>query len=406
MNWLYRYLRFGCAKPYPTTKFDYHETEEKFFNIKLTYLDLLDRLTSRIEHFKDGIFQLSGGFDSSLIASYFYLRGDMNTMCMEHEDSTDVEYSKKAADFFHSEHQIINERQLLDKMDFKQTILDINKLHSYPRAFKNDSGLYAFVKWAKENYNCIIGGEGLEFQMLGYDNIHSNLLNLAIARGEYDIPRARFHLNNRECMSPQNSKVDIGDVLKFRRTKPRLENLVTWWSSNFDDWDIYKMGVKKDPLPEFQSVNEALYFLYKWYGEQYLFDRREDYLQGFEWHTPFLDDTFVNYTFTVPMELKNCMGHHKFVLYETMHDRLPMEIIQRPKSGLMTDFDYYRDNYESILELVAEFLDSKSMKIYNHLDYDAVQGHIDYFDFIKVWSLLNLSIWMETHETDNPEFSN
>jgi len=65
---------------------------------------------------------------------------------------------------------------------------------------------------------------------------------------------------------------------------------------------------------------------------------------------------------------------------------------------LNTSLSYFESHEDDITELVAEYLLDKSMKIYNHIDYDELQSVM--MNFNKTWMLLNLSIWME-HNASN-----
>ena len=174
-----QYLRYGCANAYPTV-----ETTRPLladpFHIKRTLFDKIDAAISKVSP-ENTVFQLSGGFDSSVVVSYFE---GAKTFCTGSADSFDKGYSQRVADIFHTDHVWMSHDELLSRIDFKEAIIEMAKINRHPRCYRNDFGLYAFLKYVKDHADNVVSGKGIEFQMLGYYSLYNRIIEQAIGIGE------------------------------------------------------------------------------------------------------------------------------------------------------------------------------------------------------------------------------
>lgn len=394
---LSRYLRYGCSERFPyvdnseITDLTYHEIKDQLNALITEAIRKINPLNT--------VFQLSGGFDSSVVVSHF--KG-VDTFCTGDENSLDRTYSAKVSKEFGTNHTWMSHKSLLNEIDFKKTVIEMASINRHPRCFKNDFGLFAFLKYIKEHADRVVGGKGIEFQMLGYCTIYNRILEHAIGTGEYSVGKAESYLLKRTVNSTKDMMLfNVQNVLESYRNPTHYSlNHVDWWTGTFDMKDVERLTYTKQKDHSFDNLTEIIDFIFEWFGREYIDNRLEDYGKyfGVECVNPYMDDAVVNFIKTIPVEMKKCMNHHKYIFYEAMAHKVPGYIVERPKEGLNTSLSYFESHEGDIAELVVEYLLDKSMKIYNHIDYDELKSVM--MNFNKTWMLLNLSIWME-HNASN-----
>jgi asparagine synthetase B (glutamine-hydrolysing) len=382
-----QYLRYGCSNEFPQTNLP-KVTDLDYDEIISTFNDLIDNSMPDIN---DAVLQLSGGFDSSIVASYY---NNIKSFCTGPEDSPDRIYSEKVSKEFDTRHTWMSHKELLSRIDFKETIVEMAKINRYPRCFKNDFGLFAFLKYIKEYTNDVISGKGIEFQLLGYHTIYNGIIERSIGTREYSIDRANQYLNQKSVDSPKDAALfDIRNIISSSKNKEDYSlDLVNFWTGVFSRREVEKLTGNKQSDPTFSTVREAIDFIFEWFGREYVDKRLEDYGNyfGVNCITPYINEDVIKFVKTIPIELKKCLNHHKYIFYQAMGHRLPNYIIERSKEGLNTSLDYFNSHMEDIHILVEEYLTDKTMKIHNYIDFNQAD-----LDFDQLWSLLNLSIWIE-----------
>lgn len=394
-----RYLRYGISNEFPNNIYD-SNVETDFHEVKENLKEKVGRAILK-HHPKKSLFQLSGGFDSSIVASYFYLR-NIDTFCTGEETAKDRVISEKISDEFKTNHTWISHKELLNRINFKEAMIDMAEINRYPRCFKNDFGLYAFLKYARDNdYENIMSGKGIEFQMLGYHTIYNKIVEHAIGSGEYSIGMAKKYLGYKEFNSPMDSNLlDIKNIINshYHRTKYNLD-FVNWWSGGFSKEEVERLTGESQEDMEFNTADEIIDFIFEWFGREYVEKRTEDYGNyfGVNCINPYMNEELVDYIKRIPMEMKKSMNYHKYVFYQAIGNRVPSYIIEREKEGLNTSLIYFMDHSKEISELIDEYLKDTQRKIWNYID--RKQLVIDNLDLIRMMSLLNLSIWMEHNDT-------
>jgi asparagine synthetase B (glutamine-hydrolysing) len=291
----------------------------------------------------------------------------------------------------------MNHEHLLAKIDFKKAIIDMAKINRHPRCFKNDFGLFAFLDHIKYHTEMVISGKGIEFQLMGYYTIYKRIMETAIGVGDYSIGKAQQYLALKEVDCPNDIEwIAVQNVINAYKTQPNYTlDMVNWWIGTFNKYEIEKLTGNKQVDLIFDNISDIVHFIFEWFGREYVDNRLEDYGRAFgvECVTPYIDENVVNFIKTLPIELRKAINHHKFIFYEAMAHRVPEYVVQRPKEGLNTSQSYFDSHEGDVAELVVDYLLDRSMKIYDHIDYDELQTMTMNFD--KTWLLLNLSIWME-----------
>jgi len=398
------YITYGCSKEFPPikkiqkSKLSFNEAKEELLKITNTVIE------DTISNPSNTIFQCSGGFDSSIIISKF---NNISTFSTCKSSTDDYKYSKMTSNFFKTNHQYVSEEELIKNIDIESSLIEMNKIHSMPRSYINDLGLYSFVKRIKEQTNIIAGGEGVELMYLGYSNMYMNPLYSAIWFKEYDLEKANIYASNKKIL---HSKISIDPVklLKVRKERGFEEKnyfgLADWWATSFTDREINNLGMSTLSQPEFKFF-DYINYLFKWYGEELYFDRRLEYANHFnlKWIAPFLDKRFIDFSLSLPIEMRNCCGQIKYIMYESLGHMIPRFIIDRPKEGLVLSFDFYLSRKDEILKITNKYLNTPNSEICNYLEFSEIFKIINKFktqfdfDYLrKVWMLLNLELWLLT----------
>jgi asparagine synthetase B (glutamine-hydrolysing) len=403
-----RYLTYGCSKEFPPID-TIKKTDMSFQDCKEALLSITNEvIESGIVDPQNTIFQCSGGFDSSVIISKF--KG-IKTFCTCDESMSDYKYSSMASEHFGTRHQFISEDDITEGANIERCLLDMNKIHSNPRGYINDLGLYLFVKRIKEQTDIITGGEGIELMYLGYSNMFMNPIHASVWFKDYDMEKANGYAMERKILGSPLS-IDPLKLLKVRKHKgfesQNYFNLMEWWSTGFSAEDIRQLGFDaiQPPNPRlFDYVN----YVFRWYGEEFYFDRRLEYANhfGLKWVSPFLDKRFIDFSLSLPIEMRNCCGQIKYIMYESLGHMLPRFIIDRPKEGLVLSFKFYLKRRDEIYDLMSKYLDRPESMIYEYLNRDMVERVLSrfrvQFDFNhlrKVWMLINLEMWLTLRKCD------
>ena len=196
--------------------------------------------------------------------------------------------------------------------------------------------------------------------------------------------------------------------MNFKQSSvPYTLDLVKWWPSTFTKEQVVELMGNEMDEPQFNSVYEITNFITDWFGLEYVNHRIDDAFNhfGVKSHSPYIDPSVMDFVKTIPIEMKKCLSHHKYVFYQAMAHRVPEFVVTRPKEGLNTPPTYFLENEAAILELIGIYLRFDNLKIFNYLDFDVVQRYLkdikQRFEekFRVAWTLINLSVWLEEHDT-------
>jgi len=388
-----KYLRFGFIQPYPNIKYDkviYHNKDEIIENLNI----ILNNVMYKLNISDSSIFQSSGGFDSTLVLSYFK---NVKTICSGPNNSPDIKNSILLSKILKNKHFIILENDLISS-NIKDMLIDIHSnINKVPRGHINDIQKYSFLKFINNKFNVVIGGEGIELQYLGYFDIYKNIIEASIAYSDYNSKLAFSYINNKDYYK---SNINFKNVLFYKKHKKiNYLDIVNWWTTKFTQDDIKKLlSIELDRLPNL-NLHDSIKWIFDFFGKEYYFDRLDDFSNHFnvKWITPLLDKSFIDYSLSIPVESRYCVPFTKYILYESFRHRMPSFVLKRKKHGLNVSSEFFNKKKNDIDLLIKEFLYDKSMKIYSYMDYNESIKQIE-SGFQKMWLLLNLSIWMEINE--------
>ncbi len=125
---------------------------------------------------------------------------------------------------------------------------------------------------------------------------------------------------------------------------------------------------------------------------------------GLRGHSPLFDDRIVELSLETPPEYKLDGAREKAVLKAAVADLLPAQILARPKSGMMVPVQrWFRERWR---RRAAALLLSRRARTRHFLNKDVVRDWLDYRGDVwarygvKLWLLVSLELWLETHTRD------
>lgn len=114
---------------------------------------------------------------------------------------------------------------------------------------------------------------------------------------------------------------------------------------------------------------------------------------------PLLDHKIIEYSATIPNELKYKNGTGKYLLKEILYDYVPKELIERPKSGFQIPLEHWLRT--DLKDLVDKYLSKERLEksdIYNVNEILKIKQ--DLFDnktvnISLIWFVLMFEMWKE-----------
>lgn len=402
------YLKYGWV-----WNFDYPAPKKKEILTIDEYASKLDKIFNKsvekiYSKYKDPLFMLSGGVDSSLCVSYIR-KEHPRTISVSNWNTDDKEYTNIVSKYIGSDH-----RELLTENIFTpDDLIKIQSFFDHPHSRLLAFFWYLIGKGMKEEEiecDVVVTGAGPDHYML--EDVNSFIISRALQRKEYDLIRA---------IKYKNKLKDEYKSITYRPGKlwgDNYEDIYQWnqFPITFEDDEVKKLGVepftwelKENNVFNFDNLLcEAKDRTYKLY-----FKMIED-IFGYKFDdSVFTNKKAINIYNKIPIEAKNCLGYSKPIIRKIASNYLPSSISSRDKLDWKPDFKkgktlvgdeyfYYPIYIESIEELVNTFLANKNYKIYQYIDYEESKKY--FYDFknkrvsSKLWNLINLSAWLEVHK--------
>ena len=121
---------------------------------------------------------------------------------------------------------------------------------------------------------------------------------------------------------------------------------------------------------------------------------RTSMANSIELRAPFLDKDLAEFLIGVPYNLKLNSREEKLIA-KYAFPNLPKEITSRKKQGFGAPVERWLQIKE-VADLKDSILSKRDSKIFDFLDYDAVQQYVKQGDY-KTWILLTLALWFESN---------
>ena len=369
-------------------------------------------------------FFLSGGLDSSaLVAMTRKLRPDQKIRCYTidaqaqdrsgNDDEKDLPYAIKVAKHLNVDLEIVKADVDILR-DFDKMIWHLDE----PQADPAPLNVLNISQQAKQDgYSVLIGGAGGDDLFSGYRR------HQAIAMEKYlkliPSPLGKLIKSTTKGLNTQNAL-----ARRIRKLSAQLGKTTTDRLAGYYEWlppdrnfglfdtdiraamnghqpgDILKTALQNNIPNEQNLLNQMLY----WDLKFFLTDHNLNYTDkmsmatGVEVRVPFLDLDLVDYSTTLPINLKMKGTTPKYILKKVMEKYLPHDVIYRPKVGfgapvrrwVLHDLDEMIQDYLSESRIAQRGIFNP--KRVHQLINDNKKGAID--ASYTVFSLLAIESWM------------
>jgi asparagine synthase (glutamine-hydrolysing) len=391
-------------------KHDFNEYKEEFYW-------LMERAVNRqlLSDVEIGSY-LSGGMDSSTIASIAAKKiPNMKTFTVGFDMSSasglELGFDERAAaSFLASELKTDHFDVTLKSGDMESSLTSLVFALDEPRVGQSYPNFFA-AKLASEHVKVVLSGVGGDELFAGYP-----------WRYFYESGPMNFDAFSKAYYTKAQRLIPNSDLRRLLRPIGN-ETRDVWTLETFRNI-FRKAGIDRGGFKgPHDYVNASLYFEAKTFLHGLLIvEDKLSMAYGLETRVPFLDNDLVDFAMRCPVEFKirdlmdtglldendlvaknsakarSSTG--KYILRESMQDRLPRQITSAMKQGFSgPDGSWFKG--ES-LEFVERILGKKDSLIYEYLDRPTVLEYIrEHSSGIQnrrllLWSLLNLETWLKT----------
>lgn len=394
----------------------------------ISYSDALDKFdsllneavkTRMISDVPLGLF-LSGGLDSSAVAYYAQKNSTKKVKTFSigfNEKSYDESsYARLVAQQLGTEHheQILSAKQSLDLLSV------IVEKQDEPFADPSIIPTYFLSQFTKQHVTVALGGDGSDELMAGYPTFISD----RIAPTLHSLPSFAISIFNKIAgflpVSDKNISLDfkVKQFLKGFESKSNYTHSL--WLGSFtpkSKLNLFTADVKnklltnglecidkyREEVKNESEFNKLLYTYFRTYLQDdilYKVDRASMYA-SLEVRAPFLDTNVINFLNSLPKNYKIKGNNGKRILKDLMRNKLPNEIIDRPKKGFGIPVSLWLRN--ELKDNVAELLSEKNIKQQGLFEWNYVDKLIKEHNSLKqnhrklLWNLLIFSYWNKTY---------
>ncbi|MBJ11767.1 MAG: asparagine synthase (glutamine-hydrolyzing) [Candidatus Marinimicrobia bacterium] len=420
----------GCFMKYENNSYKIMKYYD--FNPKIDPLDSHQAQEGIIYHFKNAVQKqlisdvpvgvyLSGGIDSSAIVAIMSDLGlnDISTFTLGFNEPTDeFESAKIISDRFNTNHHKLN--------------LNLNPLQGFPNVIWHSEVPkinllqgFAMSSFVSKHVKVVLGGLGGDELFAGYD-IHKifymlrslnkiipksmeKLIGTPLGKIISALQRSTGILKMDEYRRGLETVLASGNILK------QLLILRNVWDQDSSllaviyTPDFIRNGIRsvKDEFKNIASKYQNKSYLDQVLSIEFQTKMVNDYLwtedrmsmaNSVEQRVPFLDKDLVEFSFSIPAELKLIGGNTKSILRASLNDFLPKEIINKKKWGFSVNpYLQFKKDLKSTIEkiLTKEYIHEQGIFNYSYiksiLDYKPHPKLRWHYNFL--WILTGLAIW-------------
>ncbi len=358
-----------------------------------------------------GIF-LSGGLDSSTIAYYAQKNSNSKiktfSIGFEEKSFNESNYANKVSQFLGTEHY----SQILTPKDSLNMIPYVLNNTDEPFADPSIIPTYLLSKFTREKVTVALSGDGGDELFAGYPTFQADILadiykkmpgfirknvlekiilNLPVSDKNFSLDfKLKKFIEGAILARPHRHQVWLGSFNRAERRK--LFNREAWQGlerkNEFEDTDKY-----------FSEIPDVLYL----YLRTYLMDDilvkadRASMLNSLEVRSPLLDYKVVDFVNSLPYDFKLRGWTGKYILKELMRDKLPHNIVSRPKKGFGIPLSYWLRH--DLKGFCNEVLSEKNINNAGLFNFEYV-NKLKHDHFSKksnnrklLWTLMIFQIW-------------
>lgn len=335
-----------------------------------------------------GVF-LSGGIDSSVI-TYFAKKQkeDIKTFSIGFSESSfdESSYAKQISDFLKTEHY----HQEFKPKDLLDVIPEISEKLDEPFGDPSILPTYLLSKFTVKNVKVALGGDGGDELLMGYPNHQvQKIINLTKiahlrAKGLSDLFEKAFPVSEKNLTFSYKAKRYIHSLgfpvlyRDFLNIGGYIEGVEKMFNFKVDKKELFNFA--QDFLGEYKDkkyLKKVNLLLMKYYlQDDILFkvDRASMY-NSLEVRAPFLDFRLADFINSLPLEYKLKGLKTKYILKELMKDKLPDNIINRPKKGFGVPLSSWFK--KDLKDYLLKTLSKKEIEKTGLFDYSFIKKRID-----------------------------
>ncbi len=394
---------------------NYWDCEPKKNNYDKEYSehDLIEKLDHLINNsvklrmvsdFPVGIF-LSGGYDSSLVASYMCkLSGkqvESFTIGFENKTVDESHYARKIANFLNTKHH----EYIIQNSDILDVLINYNNLYDEPIGDPAILPTAFLSKETKNKVKVVQSADGGDELFAGYDK-YRKIINRN--KKSKIIPK----ILKKIIKEDEFKKSALFEKKYFQKIYRycKNENLVDWFIDDSTVHNYFELRnlLKYPKLSQtnFQinvenkdDLNQILYLDIKTFlvdGIMHKVDRSTMY-SGLEAREPLLDYKLLEFALEIPQSLKIKNGELKYLLKKLAHNKLPKSLLDRPKQGFnipivdftLIIFKKHKDTFLSEDQI-------NTQNIFNYEEIKKLKKEIENKNYNRigtVWLLVMFQIW-------------
>lgn len=318
---------------------------------------------------------LSGGIDSSLVASFASYDAKLFTVQMPDSDYDESQNAKDYADFLDRTIEIVELRE-----ESGLELLDRILLH-FDQPYSDTSSVpFYFMTKAAANYGkVLVGGDGGDEIHCGYKSFGWLPLvwqSRSLIRGMHPV------LSGLLSGSKKRSWNRIYEISR----NSKMSGLICEWSSwlppslSYDGKSVFQFDVqtifekfRDEWLAEEIAASSQLtyaYFMKRMLGDYLRKADMMSMLNGLEYRVPMLDEDLVNYSLTIPFHQKANLIRQKRILRELHNKKYSGLGSNRPKSGFSIPMDRWLSKAD--FEIIKESLTKRNALVTEYISSDYI----------------------------------
>jgi asparagine synthase (glutamine-hydrolysing) len=367
-----------------------------------------------------GVF-LSGGLDSSTVAYYAQKNSSSKiktfSIGFSEKSYDESNYARSVAGMLGTEH---HEEILSAKESLELIPGIINKLDE-PFADPSIIPTYFLSKFTRKHVTVALGGDGSDELFAGYPTFISNkFLNFFSALPKPLIKSMDFLT---DLLPPSDKNISLDFKLKqfLKGFETGKQNAHTLWLGSFtpalkellftkETKAKLSNGSGLDCIPRYlkevpntKAFEQILYVYYRTYLLEDILvkvDRASMY-NSLEVRAPFLDRSIVEFMSSLPQNYKIKGFNVKYLLKELMRNKLPNEIIDRPKKGFGIPVSLWLRN--ELKGTMEHYLSEERIRKHRLFDYSFVEKlkkeHLSKKRNHRklLWNLMVFEMWWENY---------
>ena len=350
---------------------------------------------------------LSGGHDSSTIVALMQRHAGqpVKTFSVGFGDYiNELPYARTVANLYRTEHHEVDlgappVAQMLEKM-----------AEIYDEPFRDASHIptYLISQYARQYVKVVLTGDGADELFGGYAwyPLLAESTKVTPSLLKWFLFRSISRLVGKRVASLDRYSHAMGIALRCPQAWKRYVSEVTitdetrrkWWSGRNAESGLYAPGNYYRPPVDTMGMNEVfqwdlLSFLP---GDILVKVDRAAMAHGLETRAPFLDRDLVEFTLSLPSELKVNDGETKILFKQAFRQYWPAELRTRGKQGFAAPFQIWLGFPEVKRLLRRLFADGSRLRELLPGLRSEQQDIRNY----ETWNLLTLGLWLEQHRVN------